>query len=147
MDFIGLQKNIGIGQAFIRLTENAQTDNVLVLEHDWNLIEDRETTYNNLNRSISALQLGLDVVRLRHRKHPGIPHFSFQYQGRELEYYDKEIALFDKQFADIEMTANEIFKARTGMTVEGMEIEIMKNEEIYDKWTEFINDDKYKKYL
>jgi len=39
LDFIGLQKNIGIGQAFIRLTENAQTDYVLVLEHDWNLIE------------------------------------------------------------------------------------------------------------
>ena len=91
LDFIGLQKNIGIGQAFIRLTENAQTDNVLILEHDWNLIEDRETTYNTLNRSISALNLGLDVVRLRHRKHPGIPHFSFQYQGRELEYYDNEI--------------------------------------------------------
>lgn len=91
LDFIGLQKNIGIGQAFIRLTENAQTDNVLVLEHDWNLIEDKETTYNTLNRSISALNLGLDVVRLRHRKYPGIPHFSFQYQGRELEYYDKEI--------------------------------------------------------
>jgi hypothetical protein len=24
---------------------------------------------------------------------------------------------------------------------------IMKNEEIYDKWTDFINDDKYKKYF
>jgi hypothetical protein len=35
--------------------------------------------------------MGLDVVRLRHRHYPGIPHFSFQYQGRELEYYDKEI--------------------------------------------------------
>ena len=48
LDFIGLQKNIGIGQAFIRLTENAQTDNILVLEHDWNLIENSETPYNRL---------------------------------------------------------------------------------------------------
>lgn len=91
LDFIGLQKNIGIGQAFIRLTENAKEDYVLILEHDWNLIEDRETTYNTLKRSVSAIELGMDVVRLRHRKNPGIPHFSFQYQGRELEYYDKEI--------------------------------------------------------
>ena len=28
LDFIGLQNNLGIGKAFIRLTENAQTDNV-----------------------------------------------------------------------------------------------------------------------
>jgi hypothetical protein len=91
LDFIGLQKNIGIGQAFIRLTENAQSDYVLVLEHDWNLIEDRETTYNTLKRSYQVIEMGLDVVRLRHRKNPGHPHFSFQYQGRELEYYDKEI--------------------------------------------------------
>jgi len=91
IDCIGLQKNIGIGQAFIRLTENAKEDYVLVLEHDWNLIEDRETTYNTLKKSYQAIEMGLDVVRLRHRANPGIPHFSFQYQGRELEYYDKEI--------------------------------------------------------
>jgi hypothetical protein len=91
IDCIGLQKNIGIGQAFIKLTENAKSDYVLVLEHDWNLIEDRETTYNTLKRSYQAIEMGLDVVRLRHRANPGIPHFSFQYKGRELEYYDKEI--------------------------------------------------------
>jgi len=91
LDFIGLTQNIGIGKAFIKLTENAQSDYVIVLEHDWNLIEDRETTYNTLKRSVSAIELGMDVVRLRHRKNPGIPHFSFQYQGRELEYYDREI--------------------------------------------------------
>jgi GT2 family glycosyltransferase len=34
LDFIGLQKNIGIGQGFIKLTENAKSDYVLVLEHD-----------------------------------------------------------------------------------------------------------------
>jgi hypothetical protein len=91
LDFIGLNSNIGIGKAFIKLTENAQSDNVLVLEHDWNLIEDRETTYNTLKRSISALELGMDVVRLRHRKNPGNPHFSFRHKGQELTYYDDEI--------------------------------------------------------
>ena len=65
IDCIGLQQNIGIGKAFKRLTENAQTDYVLILEHDWNLIEDKETTYNTLKRSYQAIEMGLDVVRLR----------------------------------------------------------------------------------
>jgi hypothetical protein len=89
--FIALQSNIGIGKGFIRLTENAQSDYVLVLEHDWNLIEDKETTYTTLKRSISAIELGMDVVRLRHRKNPGNPHFSFRHKGQELTYYDDEI--------------------------------------------------------
>jgi hypothetical protein len=89
LDFIGLQKNIGIGQAFIRLTENAQTDNVLVLEHDWNLIENSETTYERLQDGIYLLdECPLNAIRYRHRKDPGNPHFSFQYKGRELTYYD-----------------------------------------------------------
>jgi hypothetical protein len=91
LDFIGLTQNIGIGKAFIKLTENAQSDYVLVLEHDWNLIENRDTTYQILDKSYKAIEMGLDVVRLRHRANPGHPHFSFQYQGRELDYYDKEI--------------------------------------------------------
>lgn len=85
---IGLDTNIGIGEAFKRLTQNAQSECILILEHDWNLIENRETTYNTLKKSYEAIQNGFDVVRLRHRKDPGYPHFSFQYKGRELEYYD-----------------------------------------------------------
>jgi hypothetical protein len=91
LDFIGESKNIGIGQGFIRLTENAQSDYVLVLEHDWNLIEDKETTYERLQSGIELLNGSVDVVRYRHRREPGHPHFSFKYQGRELEYYDDEI--------------------------------------------------------
>jgi len=91
LDCIGLTNNIGIGKAFIKLTENAQTDNVLVLEHDWNLIENAETTYDRLKSGLELLDGNIDVVRYRHRYQPGNPHFSFQYQGRELEYYDSEI--------------------------------------------------------
>jgi PHD/YefM family antitoxin component YafN of YafNO toxin-antitoxin module len=91
LDFIGLQKNIGIGQAFIRLTENAKEDYVLILEHDWNLIENRQTTYDTLKRSYQAIEMGMDVVRLRHRVNPGNPHFSFRHKGKELTYYDDEI--------------------------------------------------------
>jgi hypothetical protein len=91
LDFIGETTNIGIGKAFIKLTENAQTDNVLVLEHDWNLIEDKETTYNRLSSGLELLNDTVDVVRYRHRKHPGYPHFSFRHMGHELTYYDDEI--------------------------------------------------------
>ena len=44
LNIIGMQTNIGIGKAFIKLTESAQTDNVLILEHDWNLIENKDIT-------------------------------------------------------------------------------------------------------
>jgi len=91
LNVIGMNSNIGIGRAFIKLTENAKEEYVLVLEHDWNLIEDRETTYNTLKRSYQSIEMGTDVVRLRHRKNPGYPHFSFRYQGQELTYYDDEI--------------------------------------------------------
>jgi len=100
LNFIGLQKNIGIGQAFIRLTENAQSDYVLVLEHDWNLIEDKESTYKTLSQSISAIEMGLDVVRLRHRVNPGHPHFSFRHKGKELTYYDDEIGATSPHLLD-----------------------------------------------
>ena len=43
LNVIGMNSNIGIGKAFIKLTENAQADYILVLEHDWNLIEDKES--------------------------------------------------------------------------------------------------------
>jgi hypothetical protein len=100
LDFIGLQNNIGIGKAFIKLTENAKTDNVLVLEHDWNLIENVETTYNTLKKSLQAIDNGLDVVRLRHRANPGHPHFSFRHKGRELTYYDDEIGCTSPHLLD-----------------------------------------------
>jgi len=89
--YIGLEKNVGIGEGFIRLTEQAQTDNVLILEHDWKLIEDKQTTIDRLKSGIELLDNGFSVIRYRHRKEPGYPHFSFKYQGRELDYYDEEI--------------------------------------------------------
>lgn len=100
LDFIGLTKNIGIGQAFIKLTENAQSDNVLILEHDWNLIEDRETTYKRLLEGINLLNDEYDAIRYRHRKNPGFPHFSFRHRGNELTYYDEEIGATSPHLLD-----------------------------------------------
>ena len=42
--YIAKDSNIGIGKGFIELTKQAKTDNVLILEHDWKLIENKETT-------------------------------------------------------------------------------------------------------
>ena len=100
LDFIGENTNIGIGQAFIRLTENAQSDYVLVLEHDWNLIENEATTFLRLQKSYKAIEAGLDVVRLRHRVNPGNPHFSFRHKGKELTYYDDEIGCTSPHLLD-----------------------------------------------
>ena len=91
LDCIGLHNNIGIGKAFIKLTENAKTDNVLILEHDWNLIENIETTFDRLQSGIELLDNDYSSVRYRHRTNPGIPHFSFRHKGVELTYYADEI--------------------------------------------------------
>jgi hypothetical protein len=88
LDSICLNKNIGIGMGLLRLANVAQSDNVLLLEHDWKLIEDKETTYQRLNSGIDLLNKGYSCVRYRHRKYPGFPHFSFKHIGNELEYYD-----------------------------------------------------------
>jgi len=86
--YIGKETNIGIGKGFLELTQQAKTDNVLILENDWHLIEDLSTTLDRLQSGLTLLDKGFDVIRYRHRKEPGFPHFSFQYQGRELTYYD-----------------------------------------------------------
>lgn len=86
--YIGKETNIGIGKGFMELTKQCKTDNVLILENDWQLIEDLSTTLERLQSGLELLNKNVDVVRYRHRKNPGYPHFSFQYKGRELEYYD-----------------------------------------------------------
>lgn len=98
--YIGLENNIGIGEAFIRLTQQAQTENVMVLEHDWKLIEDKQTTIDRLKSGIELLDGGYSCIRYRHRKEPGYPHFSFQYRGRELDYYDEEIEVTSPHLLD-----------------------------------------------
>ena len=44
----------------------------MVIEHDWNLIEDKETTYNRLKSGLELLNRDFSVVRYRHRKKPGM---------------------------------------------------------------------------
>jgi len=88
---ICLTNNIGIGRGFMKLTNNAESENVLLLEHDWKLIENKETTFDRLKSGIDLLNNGCSCVRYRHRVEPGYPHFSFRHIGNELNYYDDEL--------------------------------------------------------
>jgi hypothetical protein len=87
--YIAHDTNIGIGQAFMELTEQAKTENVMILEHDWKLIESANVAVERIKSGIELLDLGYKCVRYRHRTDPGNPHYSFKYKGRELTYYDK----------------------------------------------------------
>lgn len=86
--YIGLQENIGIGKGMKMLAENAASENILFLEHDWELIEDNETVFLRLKSGLELLNNGFDVVRYRSRNTPGYPLISIRNKGKELDYYD-----------------------------------------------------------
>jgi hypothetical protein len=101
LDVIGLNNNIGIGAGLLKLAENCKHDNILLLEHDWNLIENKEKTYNQLASGIELLNEDYKCVRYRHRVFPGNPHFSImKYKDRELEYFDDYYKMYYPHLLD-----------------------------------------------
>lgn len=99
--YIGLNDNIGIGKGFITLAERAQTDNILLLEHDWVMIESQETGFNRLTSGLELLNNGFHKVRYRHRKHPGFPLFTEGvYKNNELNHYDPGMDLVSPHLLD-----------------------------------------------
>lgn len=88
IDYIPSKTNIGIGKAFIELVKSAKHENFLILEHDWKLIENPETTFNRLKNGIEFLDRGTSTIRFRHRKEPGYPHFSEKYMNVGWDYID-----------------------------------------------------------
>ncbi|WP_123945037.1 hypothetical protein [Chryseobacterium sp. G0186] len=86
--YIGLQDNIGIGKGMKMLAENAVCENILFLEHDWELIEDQNTVFTRLAGGLKMLDNGFDVIRYRSRENPGYPLISIRHKGNELDYYD-----------------------------------------------------------
>lgn len=92
LQYIYSSTNIGIGKAFVALANQSLCDNILLLEHDWVLIENKETTFNRLSTGLQLLNNNISAVKYRHRKHPGPPLFSQRvYEHNELNHYDKEI--------------------------------------------------------
>lgn len=100
LPYIGLNENVGIGKGFLKLTQNCKTENTLILEHDWNLIENIDITYERLKSGIELLDNEYSVIRYRHRFYPGIPHFSFRHKGNELNYYDPELGCTSPHLLD-----------------------------------------------
>jgi hypothetical protein len=100
LPYIGLDDNVGIGKGFLILTENSKNQNVMVLEHDWQLIESPLTTFDRLKSGIDLLNNGFNAIRYRHRTQPGHPHFSFRHRGNELNYYDDEIGCTSPHLLD-----------------------------------------------
>lgn len=91
---LGTADNVGIGIGFQRLAETARYDSVLLLEHDWHLVEPREVATRRLAAGLELLDAGVHCVRYRHRVKYGEPHFSIaRYKGKELSYYDDWIEL------------------------------------------------------
>ena len=85
---ISLKENIGIGKAIKMLAENAKFENVLFLENDWELIENKNTVLHQLKTGLEFLNKNYDVIRYRSRKKPGHPLHSLKHKGNELDYYD-----------------------------------------------------------
>jgi len=100
LPFIGLETNIGIGKGFIKLAKSCKSENILLLEHDWKLIESPRITHDRLLKGIDLLDSGYSVVRYRHRESPGHPHYSFVYKGNELNFYDESSGLISTHLID-----------------------------------------------
>jgi len=98
--YINSSDNIGIGKAFIELVKEAKYENFLILEQDWKLIENSETTFNRLKNGIEFLDRGTSTIRFRHRKEPGYPHFSEKYMNVDWNYVDPWIGTKSSHLLD-----------------------------------------------
>jgi hypothetical protein len=72
------KRNKGIALPFQDLVKAATCENFLFLENDFMLIEDTETTIDEINAAIELLSKGIECVRLRHRHHYGDPNYWLQ---------------------------------------------------------------------
>ena len=69
-----IKKNEGILHGFKTLAEQMPNGPLLLLENDLPLIENKQTTYDQLKTSIELLSMpNVIQVRLRNRNHPGEP--------------------------------------------------------------------------
>lgn len=93
LPYIAYNKNIGIGNGFFKLAEFSESENILLLEHDWELIESKKVLFDALKSGISLLESGYNCIRYRHRRNPGFPHYGLVCRGQELEYYSEVIEL------------------------------------------------------
>lgn len=94
IEFIGDNKNSGIGKAFNVAAKICESTYILPLEHDWLLIENSQKTKEILKQAIEIVEKGSTCVKLRHRKNPGDPLCSESVMWKELESFDNECDCF-----------------------------------------------------
>eukprot|EP00516_Mucochytrium_quahogii_P008164 CAMPEP_0203752488 /NCGR_PEP_ID=MMETSP0098-20131031/6412_1 /ASSEMBLY_ACC=CAM_ASM_000208 /TAXON_ID=96639 /ORGANISM=" , Strain NY0313808BC1" /LENGTH=377 /DNA_ID=CAMNT_0050642689 /DNA_START=298 /DNA_END=1428 /DNA_ORIENTATION=+ len=91
---VGEPMQIGLSSAMNVLFEMVHTEqHILFLEEDFIIKEQYWNTYTKtvVSEAQSLLHDGLaDVVQLRHRRHPGIPFFSWSWIGHEQELLTME---------------------------------------------------------
>lgn len=78
-------ENLPLGLAITRMVELTKHEYILLLEKDWELIENEAVMQSRLTDSKVLVGSGLaHVVRHRHRHNPGVPlHALIMHQGRE----------------------------------------------------------------
>jgi|688.fasta_scaffold19529_6 FkbM family methyltransferase len=95
------KENIGIGKGFRLLANFAKNKNILLLEHDWELIEKEENVFNRLCSGLSLLNRGFSCVRYRSRKDYGDPLYSRNfYENKELNFFDQTTGLISPHLLD-----------------------------------------------
>eukprot|EP00457_Paulinella_chromatophora_P001313 gb/GEZN01001315.1/.p1 GENE.gb/GEZN01001315.1/~~gb/GEZN01001315.1/.p1 ORF type:complete len:922 (-),score=114.23 gb/GEZN01001315.1/:299-3064(-) len=83
---INSAKDLLIGEAVIRLVNEARNELVLFLEKDFQLIEPRHVLQARLDDGVRLVTSGVaDVVRYRHRTKPGFPMYA-QIMGENREH-------------------------------------------------------------
>jgi len=87
VDYILSATNIGIGRALTTLATNSKTDNILLLENDWIIIDDFfPTVLDELTRGLHMIESNkADVVKYRSRRVPGEPLYTLQFANREFD--------------------------------------------------------------
>jgi hypothetical protein len=101
ISYVIFKENIGIGNAFQILSNLAKNENILLLEHDWELIEDKDTVYKRLSSGLDLLDKGFSCIRYRHRKNYGDPLYSKKfYQNNELNFLDSVTGLLSPHLMD-----------------------------------------------
>lgn len=81
--WVGSRENVGIAEGYHRLLEEATGEFFLFLENDWRLIEEPKSQIEEAQRLIQEDRV--DLVRFRHRKNPGHPLWTRQFEGKEEE--------------------------------------------------------------
>lgn len=78
-------ENMRLGLAITKMIELTKYDYVLLMEKDWELIEERPVMQSRLDDSKVIVGSGVaDLVRHRHRYNPGVPlHALIMHEGRE----------------------------------------------------------------